>query len=156
MRHIYILGATGSGKTKLIEWLIRQDILTGRGFGVLDLHGDLTRNMLYHLSSLIKEPDALPYLEYLSDKLVLIEPFDPKGAIGFNPLETGSIPSFSLVAELMGVFRKIWQDAHFGARTEELLRNTLLTLSEHGLTLLEVAPLLTPVQLPGAAGSGSG
>ena len=30
LRHLYILGATGTGKSKLLEFLIRQDILKSK------------------------------------------------------------------------------------------------------------------------------
>mgnify|MGYP000524700865 CR=1 FL=1 len=39
--HLYVIGATGTGKTKFLEFLIRQDIEKGNGFGVIDPHGDL-------------------------------------------------------------------------------------------------------------------
>ena len=39
--HMYILGKTGTGKSSLLETLIRQDIVAGRGLALLDPHGDL-------------------------------------------------------------------------------------------------------------------
>ncbi|OYV46027.1 MAG: hypothetical protein B7X10_05240 [Burkholderiales bacterium 21-58-4] len=39
--HMYVIGATGSGKTKFLEFLISQDIKERHGFGVIDPHGDL-------------------------------------------------------------------------------------------------------------------
>ena len=39
--------------------------------------------------------------------------------------------------------KRRWGLDHFGARTDELLRNALFVLSANGLTLLELAPLLT-------------
>jgi len=143
LKHLYILGATGSGKTKLIEYFIRQDILAGRGFCLLDAHGDLSNNILQYLAYLATSQDYFPFLEDLSNRLILIEPFNQQGAIGFNPLEAKRYSSFSQAAELMGIFKKIWQDAYWGPRMEELLRNTFITLSENGLTLLEAARLLT-------------
>jgi alpha-D-ribose 1-methylphosphonate 5-triphosphate synthase subunit PhnL len=40
------VGKSGSGKSKLLELLIKNDILNGRGVGVLDPHGDLVDNVL--------------------------------------------------------------------------------------------------------------
>jgi len=40
-QHLYILGKTGTGKSTLLHNLILQDILAGRGVGVIDPHGDL-------------------------------------------------------------------------------------------------------------------
>ena len=46
LKHMYILGATGSGKTKMIENHIRQNILNGQGFCLIDPHGDLYESIL--------------------------------------------------------------------------------------------------------------
>jgi hypothetical protein len=141
--HFYAIGGSGSGKTKLIESIIRQLIQAGKGFGILDPHGDLCDNILNYLAFLASNGNQSAILEYFSKKLILVEPFNPSGIIGFNPLEARKGESFYLATELMGIFKKTWQDAYWGPRMEELLRNSLVTLSENGLTLLEVAPLLT-------------
>jgi len=143
LKHLYILGATGSGKTKLIENLIRQDILAGRGFCLLDAHGDLCNSIIQYLAYLATIQNSFSFLEDLSNKLILIEPFNQQSVVGFNPLETMRYSSFSQAAELIGIFKKFWQDAYWGPRMEELLRNTFITLSENGLTLLEASRLLT-------------
>src|SRR5919106_2789598 len=39
--HMYVIGASGSGKTKFLEFPIQQDITLGNGFGIIDPHGDL-------------------------------------------------------------------------------------------------------------------
>jgi type IV secretory pathway VirB4 component len=44
--HFYIIGSSGTGKTKLLEFLIYQDIIFNRGLGVIDQEGDLTNNIL--------------------------------------------------------------------------------------------------------------
>ena len=43
--HFYVVGATGTGKTKFLEFLILQDIRNGKGFGVIDPHGDLVEDI---------------------------------------------------------------------------------------------------------------
>ena len=144
LKHLYVLGATGAGKSKLIESFIRQDILAGRGFAVVDPHGDLSQNILRYLASIIAaSQDRLSLFEYLSNKLVLIEPFNQAGFVGFNPLEAKGASPFSLSIELIRIFRKIWQGVYWGPRMEDLFRSTLITLSENGLTLLEARLLLT-------------
>src|SRR3989304_1530819 len=50
-RHLYVLGASGAGKTKALEGWIRQDLEAGRGVGVLDLHGDLIPSLLAFLAA---------------------------------------------------------------------------------------------------------
>ncbi len=44
--HMYVIGASGSGKSSLLKNLIIQDILNGIGIAVLDPHGDLITDML--------------------------------------------------------------------------------------------------------------
>src|SRR5215208_6942097 len=43
--HTYILGKTGTGKSTLLETLIRQDLLKGNGLALLDPHGDLAEKV---------------------------------------------------------------------------------------------------------------
>src|SRR3989344_5895492 len=43
--HFYVIGASGSGKTRFLETLIKQDIENDLGFGVIDPHGDLTEEI---------------------------------------------------------------------------------------------------------------
>ena len=43
--HLYVIGATGTGKTKFLQFLIQQDIEKGNGFGVIDPHGDLIEDI---------------------------------------------------------------------------------------------------------------
>jgi hypothetical protein len=143
LKHIYVLGATGSGKTKLLEHLIRQDILSGRGFCLIDPHGDLYQNILKFLASLFSPSNFVELAEYLSRKLVLIEPFQPEWTVGFNPLESEGLSPYLQTMEFMGIFRRLWMDAYWGPRMEELLRHTLLTLSLNGFTLLEAKTLMT-------------
>ena len=40
LEHMHVIGTTGGGKTNLIEHMVRQDILNGRGVCVIDPHGD--------------------------------------------------------------------------------------------------------------------
>src|ERR1700730_933303 len=40
-RHLYIIGKTGTGKSTLLFNLMMADLAAGRGFALLDPHGDL-------------------------------------------------------------------------------------------------------------------
>lgn len=135
--HLYVVGATGTGKTKFIEFLIRQDIQNGNGFCVIDPHGDLIEDIKGFLACRYSnEHDVL-------DKVILIDPTDPKYSVAFNPLEP--LPGISVAEqaeELLSSFRKIWSDS-WGARMEDLMRNSLIALGEAGLTLCELTPFLT-------------
>src|SRR5579872_2584297 len=137
--HMAILGRTGTGKSSLLRYLASQDISFGRGFLFFDLHGDATPVLLQLLAQ--KERTAR---EDLSARVIIIEPGDPEFSVGLNILEpTAAQHSFVQIAEFAGLLKQRWHLDSFGARTEELLRNSLLLLSENSLTLLELAPLLT-------------
>ena len=73
LKHMYVLGKTGSGKTNLLKNMVRQDIATGRGVAVIDPHGELVDYALEHASKRLDEviyldfgdPDFLPVLDPL-------------------------------------------------------------------------------------------
>jgi hypothetical protein len=126
--HFYIVGASGCGKSKFLEFLIRQDVAKGNGFGVIDPHGDLIEDVKGYLAL------ALPK-EEMEERVILIDPTDEKYTVAFNPLEKlEGVSSAEIAAELVEAFKKIWIDA-WGARMEDLLRNTLIALIEAELTL---------------------
>ncbi len=135
--HVAVLGKTGTGKSSLLRHLIQQDIEAGRGFLVFDLHGDLMRFALEAINTLERRQR-----QHFSDKLVIVDPADPIASIGLNPLEQ-AIPNFVRIAEFAEVLKRRWSLDHFGARTDELLRNALYVLSASKLTLLELALLLS-------------
>jgi hypothetical protein len=135
--HIAILGKTGSGKSFAMRHAAEQDIEAGRGFVYFDFHGDAIPFLLRTINR--KERQLR---RHLSDRLILIDPTDPIVSVGFNPLE-GAGESFIRITEFTQVLRQRWSLDHFGARTDELLRNTLYALSANGLTLLELVLFLT-------------
>src|SRR2546425_6903624 len=135
--HVALLGKSGSGKSSLVRHFGRQDIDAERGFVYFDLHGDATPFLLETIAARERR-----LRRHLSGKLVVIAPADPELSVGFNPLEQES-PDFVRIAEIAQVLKERWHLDHFGARTDELLRNALFVLSANKLTLLELAPLLT-------------
>jgi len=137
--HVALLGKTGTGKSSLLRYLSRQDIEASRGFVYFDLHGDATP---FLLSTIAKQERIVN--RDLSEKLVVIEPADPEFSVGLNPLEQqNSNERFVQIAEFAQVLRQRWHLESFGARTDELLRNSLYALAENGLTIIELAPFLT-------------
>ncbi len=136
--HIAVLGKTGTGKSSLLRHLCAQDIAAERGFLFFDLHGDAVPFLLKTINARERR-----LKRHLSDKLVLVEPADPFVSAGLNPLEQSSPPDFVRVSEFAEVLKLRWGLDRFGARTDELLRNTLYALSANGRTLLELAPFLT-------------
>ena len=131
-QHIYVIGKTGTGKTTLMENMVVDDILAGRGVGVIDPHGEFAERILRFVPE-----------ERIED-VIYFNPADVDQPIGFNPLERVGDEHHHLVASgLMGVFKKIWPDV-WSPRMEYILNNSLLSLLEYpGSTLLGVMRLLT-------------
>ncbi|VVB84955.1 Type IV secretion-system coupling protein DNA-binding domain protein [uncultured archaeon] len=133
--HLYVVGASGAGKSKFLEFLIRQDILKGKGFGLIDPHGDLAEEIKGFLLLALSE-------EEINERIVYVDPANEEYTIAFNPLEkTEGISSAEIAAELIEAFKKIWHDS-WGARMEDLLRNTLIALIEADLTLVDLPQFL--------------
>src|SRR3989344_8514320 len=128
--HFYVIGASGSGKTRFLETLIKQDIENDLGFGVIDPHGDLTEDIKGYLYIFHKDNP-----EFLHEQVILIDPTNKEQVVAFNPLEiTKGESAASIASELTEAFKKIWHDA-WGARMEDLLKNTLIALIQNNLTL---------------------
>src|SRR5512135_782692 len=79
--HTYVIGQPGTGKSRGFESWFIQDVLNGRGVGVIDPAGDLYQHLLFKLSQLsVKRTD-------IAERVVLIDPSYPVWTVGFNPLE---------------------------------------------------------------------
>lgn len=132
MYHTYVIGKTGTGKSTLLETLIRSDIMAGRGLALLDPHGDLVQRVL----------EQIP--EDRKDDLIYFDVPDSMQPLGFNPLEPVSQAKRSLAAAgLLEVFKKMWADS-WGPRLEHILRNALLALFEQPqATLADVLRMLS-------------
>lgn len=118
-RHMYVIGKSGSGKTNLLETMAINDILAGKGLGIIDPHGEFAEKMLLFIPK-----------ERLND-VIYFNPSDINFPVAFNPLEQVSSEFRHLVASgIMGVFKKIWVDM-WSARMEYILNNTLLALLEY-------------------------
>ncbi len=118
LRHMYVIGKTGTGKSTFLEQIALQDILNGEGFTFLDPHG--------------KTADLL--LEYIPESrkkdVVYFAPFDTDYPISFNVMEDVEPDRRSLVANgLLSTFKKIYPDA-FSGRMEYIFANTILALLE--------------------------
>lgn len=131
LRHTYIIGSTGVGKSFLIENMVIQDIQSGNGIALLDPHGGTAEKMLKYIPE-----DRIQDVIYFA-------PHDLDYPIGFNPLEDPGPDFRSQVSDgMLTAFKKIWVDA-FSARMEYVLSNTLLALLEYpNATLLSVNRML--------------
>lgn len=116
--HMYVVGKTGTGKSSLLEGMIRQDVLNGNGLAVFDPHGDLAHRINDWIPA-ARKADVI-YLDVPNAE----QPF------GFNPLEGVPPLKRSLAANsIVEALKKIFGDA-WGVRLEYILRNALLVLLE--------------------------
>jgi hypothetical protein len=129
--HMYVLGKTGTGKSTLLETLVRQDLLKGHGLALLDPHGDLVEKVLSQVP------------ESRRSDLIYFDATDTEHLLGFNPLESVAAKFRPLAASgLLSVFQHIWADS-WGPRLEHILRNVLFTLLEQpAATLADIPRLL--------------
>jgi hypothetical protein len=127
-RHLYIIGKTGMGKTSMMENMIIQDIINGRGLAFVDPHGDSVEKILNYIPN-----------NRVND-VIYFNPSDLEYPIAFNILESVDLKYKHLVASgLMGVFTKIWANT-WSSRMEYILNNTILALLDSpGNTLLGIS-----------------
>lgn len=129
-RHIYIIGKTGMGKSTLLENMLYSDILSGRGIGLIDPHGDLADTILANIP------------KSRTNDIVLFDPSDSNFPIAFNMLENSRPELTPIVASgLVSIFKKMFADS-WGPRLEYILRNTILTLLMVPDTTLISIPLI--------------
>jgi hypothetical protein len=125
LRHMYVIGATGTGKTTMLMSMIVQDLKNGKGVCVVDPHGDLAEATI----------NCIPE-ERIND-FVYFNPIDIKHPIGVNLLELtpgldedDALIEKEFIAEsVISLFRKVFSDAWAAHphRIEYILRNTIHT-----------------------------
>jgi hypothetical protein len=118
-RHLYIIGKSGVGKSKLLELLMRQDIAYGHGLCLIDPHGDEFKSIL----------DFIP--KERMDDVCIIDPTDVDFPASFNPLANVD-PSFKFILTqgLIEVFQKQF-GANWTPRLEHVFRFTCLALLDY-------------------------
>jgi type IV secretory pathway TraG/TraD family ATPase VirD4 len=131
-RHLYVIGKTGTGKSTLLYNLMRADLEAGRGFALLDPHGDLAMAVA----------DATPAWR-IERGVIYLDPSDLSHPVGFNPLNGIAADRRPLVAaHMVAAFQHIWGSS-WGPRLEYILTNALrLLLDAPGSTLLGLPMLL--------------
>jgi len=131
MRHVYTLGKSGTGKSKLLEMMAASDVAKGRAIGIVDPHGDLIEDTLKHIPP-----------ERVKD-VVYINPADKEFPIGFNPMQTTPDMREGTASGFVSVFKKLFGFS-WGPRMEYLMRYTILALTYYpDATMLDVVKMLT-------------
>lgn len=132
-RHLYIIGKSGVGKSKLIELLIRQDIASGHGLCFIDSYGDTIGSIL----------DFIP--EERVNDAVLIDYSADACPVFFNPLSDvgDDLIKHQSTQELMGIMENSL-GMHWTSRLEHVFRFTCLALLDYpGATMRGFISMLT-------------
>lgn len=131
LRHLYILGKTGSGKSTVLLRLLRMWMEEGHGCAVIDPHGDLVEDLLRRI------PVGR------GREVVVIDPADQERPIAWNPLFRVAAERRPVVAQgLIAAFKGVWGDS-WGPRMEYILLNGLRLLLDAEIeTLLGLQRLL--------------
>lgn len=131
LRHMYVIGKSGTGKSTLLENMILDDIRENRGIIVVDPHGELVEHVV----------DEIP--DHRMKDTILIDPSDREYPVGLNLLEAVDDDLKGIVASgFIGILEKIFGNS-WGPRMEHILRNCVLALLDTpGQTMLGIPKLL--------------
>ncbi|MEK7195427.1 MAG: DUF87 domain-containing protein, partial [Patescibacteria group bacterium] len=135
-RHVYVIGKTGTGKSQLLEEMVMQDVLAGRGVAVVDPHGDLIDGILSRIP-----PER-------AEDVIYFDPSDTERPMGLNMLEAKTEEQkHFVVTSIVGLMYKLYDPMKtgiIGPRFEHAIRNAMLTvMAEPGNTFVEVVRVLT-------------
>jgi len=138
MRHMYVIGQTGTGKTGIMKNMIIQDIQNGDGCCFIDPHGTDIQDILATIPP-----------ERVKD-VIYFDPAYTARPMGLNMLEYDiRFPEQKtfVVNELLGIFNKLFDmKASGGPAFEQYFRNSALLVMDHpesGNTLLDISRVLS-------------
>ena len=141
VRHMYVIGQTGTGKTNIMLNMITQDIKNGDGCCYIDPHGTDIQTILSRIPK-----------ERIND-VIYFDPAYTMRPMGLNMLEFD--PKYPeqktfVVNEMMGIFNKLFDmKIGGGAMFEQYFRNSAFLVMEDpesGSTLLEITRVLADKQ----------
>jgi len=137
LRHMYVVGQTGTGKTTLLKNMITQDIQNGEGVCFIDPHGSDIEDIL-----------AIIPPERYSDVIYFDPGYTPR-PMALNMLEYDkNFPEQKtfVVNEMLSIFNKLFDmKTAGGPMFEQYFRNAVLLVMEDpdsGNTLLDVSRVL--------------
>lgn len=132
LRHVYVIGKTGVGKSKFLLSLMISDILKGKGIGVVDPHGDLVEEIMTHIPESRKQD------------VVIFDPTDAEFPFCLNPLDVAENESKQILAKgFIDIFKKFF-GANRNPKLEHVLRMIFLALLDKpDATLFDIIRALT-------------
>ena len=136
-RHMHIIGASGSGKSKFMELLLRRD-LHNRNVGacLIDPHGLLVNDLLKYAS------ETQPHL---ARRIIYFNPArQTDQVLGFSPIPTVDVTPHSAAIELRSKCMRAWNqtDESLQPRIRRWLYNIFYPIVYLNLTLVEASPLV--------------
>jgi type IV secretory pathway TraG/TraD family ATPase VirD4 len=137
LRHIFMLGKTGVGKTTLFVNMALQDIVQGKGVCFIDPLGDGIEEILARI------------LPERAEDVILFDPSDTERPMGLNLLDWRRPEEKDfLVAEWIEIFYKLYDPTRtgiIGPQWEHWGRNAALTVMSlpGGGTLIDIPRLFT-------------
>lgn len=136
--HMHVIGGSGTGKSKFLEWLIRQDLRAGNGLCLIDWHGTLYTDVLRYCAHL----DIGLQNDFRS--LTLLNPSEPQQVSGFNPFMNQGQDISAQVSRRIDATVRPWGVSNTDQMpTFERLTRILYTFAiEAGETLPNAAKLL--------------
>ena len=143
LEHAQIIGASGSGKSTFLEYVIKQDINNGNGVVVLDPHGGHEDSLFNKLLDFIRvhRPRLIE-----QGKVHILSPNTREYVVGFNPLAPLPGTDLSVIADaLCSAFERVWgADFHENPNILTMLRATFIALAELGMNLTDAKLLFDP------------
>ncbi len=139
LRHFYLVGQTGTGKSSLLKNMVVQDIRAGSGVCFIDPHGT---DVLDILSAIPPERQQ---------DVIYFDPAHTERPMGLNMLEydvTRPEQKTLVVDELIGIFQKLFGDIpeSMGPAFLQYFRNAALLVMEDpasGNTLLDIGRIFS-------------
>lgn len=132
LRHMYVVGKTGVGKSKFLVSMMIDDIAYGKWLAVIDPHGDLIEEVMMHIP------------ENRKKDVVIFDPTDEQFPFAFNPLHIHSNESKQILAKgFIDIFKKFF-GANWNPKLEHVLRMLFLGLLDvPGATMFDLIRALT-------------
>lgn len=144
--HLHVVGATGVGKSFLLEALIKSLILQGYGVAVLDPHGDLYHRLMSFCAWLSQQKPDLQ----LHRRVVPFDVAETQDVIGFNPIARNARVMTYQVVALMESIRKCWGQNSFQEtpRLARWLFNVAYALVAANVTFVQAQHMVNPFASP--------
>src|ERR1051326_3345482 len=132
--HMHVIGSSGSGKSKFLEHLMRQDLDHGQGFCLIDPHGTLYEAVLSYAARYV-----------VNREVILLNLSEPGAVIGFNPFQRAPAGDVSVqVDRRIQATMHAWnvEDTDQTPTLSRTLRLIYTVMIEHNLGLPQIAHLI--------------